>query len=85
MRGGRRITAKGSNNPGRQRSNLRSHLRQALNQQCAISQRSSLVTLSEINITPLLDLAFVLLIIFVITTPFADGPQAQTQPGWHSG
>ena|SRR2546421_593728 len=33
------------------------------------SQRSSLVTLSEINITPLLDLAFVLLIIFVITTP----------------
>jgi biopolymer transport protein ExbD len=36
------------------------------------SQRSSLVTLSEINITPLLDLAFVLLIIFVITTPFAE-------------
>ncbi len=33
------------------------------------SQRSYLVTLSEINITPLLDLAFVLLIIFVITTP----------------
>src|SRR3974377_81027 len=33
------------------------------------SQRSSLVTLSEINITPLLDLAFVLLIIFIITTP----------------
>jgi len=33
------------------------------------SQRNSLVTLSEINITPLLDLAFVLLIIFVITTP----------------
>lgn len=33
------------------------------------SQRSGLVTLSEINITPLLDLAFVLLIIFVITTP----------------
>ena len=31
------------------------------------SQRNSLVTLSEINITPLLDLAFVLLIIFVIT------------------
>ena len=36
------------------------------------SQRSSLVTLSEINITPLLDLAFVLLIIFVITTPLLD-------------
>src|SRR5688500_7362239 len=33
------------------------------------SQRNSLVTLNEINITPLLDLAFVLLIIFVITTP----------------
>lgn len=36
------------------------------------SHRSSLVTLSEINITPLLDLAFVLLIIFVITTPLLD-------------
>lgn len=33
------------------------------------SQRHSLVTLSDINITPLLDLAFVLLIIFIITTP----------------
>lgn len=33
------------------------------------SQRNSLVTLSEINVTPLLDLAFVLLIIFIITTP----------------
>jgi len=31
-----------------------------------------LVTLSEINITPLLDLAFVLLIIFVITTPLLE-------------
>jgi biopolymer transport protein ExbD/biopolymer transport protein TolR len=37
------------------------------------SQRNSLVTLSEINITPLLDLAFVLLIIFVITTPMLEG------------
>src|SRR5512141_1618930 len=36
------------------------------------SQRSHLVTLSEINITPLLDLAFVLLIIFVITTPLLE-------------
>jgi biopolymer transport protein ExbD len=36
------------------------------------SQRSSLVTLSEINITPLLDLAFVLLIIFVITAPLLE-------------
>lgn len=34
------------------------------------SQKSSLVTLSEINITPLLDLAFVLLIIFIIASPF---------------
>jgi biopolymer transport protein ExbD len=33
------------------------------------SQRGQMVTLSEINITPLLDLAFVLLIIFIITTP----------------
>jgi biopolymer transport protein ExbD len=36
------------------------------------SQRNSLVTLSEINITPLLDLAFVLLIIFIITTPLLE-------------
>jgi len=36
------------------------------------SQRSHLVTVSEINITPLLDLAFVLLIIFVITTPLLE-------------
>ena len=50
------------------------------------SQRSSLVTLSEINITPLLDLAFVLLIIFVITTPLLEKglelklPDASGQP-----
>jgi biopolymer transport protein ExbD len=36
------------------------------------SQRNSLVTLSEINITPLLDLAFVLLIIFIITRPMLE-------------
>ncbi|HMJ04816.1 MAG TPA: biopolymer transporter ExbD [Chthoniobacterales bacterium] len=36
------------------------------------SQRSSLSTLSEINVTPLLDLAFVLLIIFIITTPLLE-------------
>ena len=36
------------------------------------SQRSHLVTLSEINITPLLDLAFVLLVIFIITTPLLE-------------
>ena len=32
--------------------------------------RHSLSSLSELNITPLLDLAFVLLIIFMITAPF---------------
>lgn len=36
------------------------------------SQRHAFSTLSEINITPLLDLAFVLLIIFIITTPLMD-------------
>jgi biopolymer transport protein ExbD len=36
------------------------------------SQRQSLSTLSEINITPLLDLAFALLIIFMITTPLLE-------------
>ena len=36
------------------------------------SQKTALVTLSDINITPLLDLAFVLLIIFMITTPLME-------------
>lgn len=36
------------------------------------SQRTTLSTLSEINVTPLLDLAFVLLIIFIITTPLLE-------------
>ena len=46
------------------------------------SQRNSLVTLSEINITPLLDLAFVLLIIFVITTPLLEqGMNLNLPPG----
>ena len=36
------------------------------------SQRTSFSTLSEINVTPLLDLAFVLLIIFMITTPLLE-------------
>lgn len=44
------------------------------------SQRSHLVTLSEINITPLLDLAFVLLIIFVITTPLLEQSIKLTLP-----
>jgi biopolymer transport protein ExbD/biopolymer transport protein TolR len=33
------------------------------------SQRHALVTLSDINLTPLIDLAWTLLIIFMITTP----------------
>jgi biopolymer transport protein ExbD/biopolymer transport protein TolR len=46
------------------------------------SQRNSLVTLSEINITPLLDLAFVLLIIFVITRPLLENSiQLNLPPG----
>ena len=36
------------------------------------SQKHGFSTLSEINVTPLLDLAFVLLIIFIITTPLMD-------------
>lgn len=36
------------------------------------SDRAGLTTLSEINVTPLLDLAFVLLIIFMISTPLLD-------------
>ncbi|MEI6351269.1 MAG: biopolymer transporter ExbD [Verrucomicrobiota bacterium] len=36
------------------------------------SSRHQLTTLSELNITPLLDLAFVLLIIFMITTPLME-------------
>ena len=59
------------------------------------SQRNSLVTLSDINITPLLDLAFVLLIIFIIisqsikskenhsmdlTLPKGGGPSQKIDP-----
>ena len=36
------------------------------------SQKTALVTLSDINITPLLDLAFVLLIIFMVTAPIVN-------------
>jgi biopolymer transport protein ExbD len=36
------------------------------------SERHALHTLTEINVTPLLDLAFVLLIIFIITTPLME-------------
>ena len=36
------------------------------------SDRHTLHTLTEINVTPLLDLAFVLLVIFIITTPLME-------------
>ncbi len=36
------------------------------------SDRQGTHTLAELNVTPLLDLAFVLLIIFMITTPLMD-------------
>lgn len=36
------------------------------------SQRHSYNTLSELNVTPLIDLAFVLLIIFIITAPLLE-------------
>lgn len=36
------------------------------------SQRGGLHTLSEINVTPMLDLCFVLLVIFMITTPLLE-------------
>ena len=36
------------------------------------SKRNQLVTLSDLNVTPMLDLAFVLLIIFVIATPLLE-------------
>jgi biopolymer transport protein ExbD len=44
------------------------------------SQRNNLTTLSEINVTPLLDLAFVLLIIFMITTPLLENSMSLAIP-----
>jgi biopolymer transport protein ExbD len=44
------------------------------------SQKNHLVTLNDINITPLLDLAFVLLIIFIITTPLLEQSLKLTVP-----
>ena len=53
------------------------------------SQRSGHTAMAELNVTPLLDLAFVLLIIFIITTPLLTsniavdlpkGSAATTQP-----
>ncbi len=51
------------------------------------SSRNGLQTLTELNITPLLDLAFVLLIIFMITTPLIENsldlvvPKSSTAKG----
>ncbi len=42
--------------------------------------KRELGAMSEINITPLLDLAFALLIIFVITTPLLEQPVAVQLP-----
>jgi biopolymer transport protein ExbD len=58
------ITARGRPHCGDEHANGE-HMRR-------YSQRQSLSTLSEINVTPLLDLAFVLLIIFMITTPLLE-------------
>jgi biopolymer transport protein ExbD len=44
------------------------------------SNRTSFNTLSEINVTPLLDLAFVLLIIFMITTPLMENSKSLIIP-----
>lgn len=51
------------------------------------SSKHNLHTLTELNITPLLDLAFVLLIIFMITTPLIENsmdlvvPKSSTASG----
>jgi len=44
------------------------------------SDRHQLTTLSELNVTPLLDLAFVLLVIFMITTPLMENSSELVVP-----
>jgi len=44
------------------------------------SEKHQLQTLSELNVTPLLDLAFVLLIIFMITTPLMENSRELIVP-----
>jgi biopolymer transport protein ExbD len=44
------------------------------------SDRHALHTLTEINVTPLLDLAFVLLVIFIITTPLMENSMSLVVP-----
>ncbi len=48
------------------------------------SQREGLHTLSEINVTPMLDLCFVLLVIFMITTPLMEGNNDLALPSGNS-
>ena len=48
------------------------------------SQKTGFSSLAELNITPLLDLAFVLLIIFVITTPLLEQSINISTPSAHS-
>ncbi len=45
------------------------------------SQRSGHTAMAELNVTPLLDLAFVLLIIFIITTPLLTSNVPLSLPG----
>ena len=45
------------------------------------SQRNPLVTLSDLNVTPLIDLAFVLLVIFMLTTPLLEQGLSLDLPG----
>ncbi|MDD5351471.1 MAG: biopolymer transporter ExbD [Chthoniobacteraceae bacterium] len=49
------------------------------------SERHQLSTLSELNVTPLLDLAFVLLIIFMITTPLMENSSSLVLPTHKAG
>jgi biopolymer transport protein ExbD len=44
------------------------------------SDRHTLHTLTETNVTPLLDLAFVLLVIFIITTPLMENSMSLVVP-----
>jgi biopolymer transport protein ExbD len=49
-----------------------------------ISNRHAMHSLSELNVTPLLDLAFVLLVIFMITTPLMENSTDLSLPRLNS-